>query len=299
MRVSCSSSGVVKLVDGDGEIYWLPTICKTWKCSTCQRKLLALIQARMQYGMERLGRCLFITVTYVMDGDASLRYAESVASDLKELWKALKKRERWRKLAYVRVPELTRKGQVHVHMIVGGVPTGTPSCRRKKEPLKEWKERGCSVRPVGGLCLQHEVSGVWLGITGDAFVVDVSVVRSGPKTASYITGYIRKDFIGHKALEARGFTRRYAFSRNWPSCGRMELAKTLGDEWKSVTQYPRHYVKRVMPDVQTHVTKGGDVDRLEKVGKNVVHEVFGDPEVSRMKRAMKQVKEIDDGTTVI
>lgn len=296
MSALCPSRGAVELITRDGEIYWLPTICKTWKCLACQPKLMALIQARIRYGMVTLGPCLFITVTYVMRRESDLRDASSVHADLKSLWRTLGKTTRWKNVSYVRVPELTKKGQVHVHMIVGNVK-GTATCRRgTKEPLKTWKGRECNDLET---CIQHQLSRVWDEITGGSFVVDVSKVRSGSRTASYITGYIRKDFIGHQELEARGFRRRYAFSRNWPSLGHMELANTRDGEWRKVNRVPIRYLNHAYPEISDYILKGGDSGILESVGENVVTHIFGDPEINRLKRAVKHVRRMPDGKTAI
>lgn len=299
MKQACPRSGAVELVTLEGDSYWLPTICKTWGCNVCRKKLLALVQARMQYGMERLGDCLFITVTYVMHQESDLRDALSVLEDLKTLWRTLRKKGRWQDASYVRVPELTQRGQVHVHMIVGNVK-GNPSCRKRKEPLKTWKARKCTAVGLRGSeeCLQHELSSVWLQVTGTAFVVDVSKVRSGPRTAAYVTAYIEKDFSGHEVLASRGFKRRYAFSRNWPSMGRMQLALTRDKKWQRVTMVPTKYLRMVYPEINSYVVKGGDTGVLEQVGENVVTHVFGDPETNRLKRAMKKIG-AENGTTTL
>lgn len=299
-RDGCETPGAVELVDKRGETWWLPTICKTWKCRGCVPKLLALVMARTVYGMECLGPCLFITVTYRMKRSSDLKNAGSVGADLKKLWRILGQRKRWQDKAYFKVPELTKQGQVHVHMIVGGVnpnlmngQSGKPSCRKRNEKYLSWVERKC----YGG-CLQHEVSEVWRAVTGDSFVVDVSQVRSRRHTASYVTNYIKKGFTKRGELEARGFKRRYAFSENWPSMGRMQLVGTLDKEWTRVTRVPAHYLHSAYPEVHDYIREGGDTATLPRAGENVVEHVFGKAETNKIKRALKKVKVNDDNATV-
>ena len=128
-------------------------------------------------------------------------------------------------------------------------------------------------------------------MTGDSFVVDASVVRSDVKTASYLTSYVGKGFADHVELQALGFGRRYAFSRNWPSVARMQLAATLDDEWVQIVKYQRRELRILDSEIVDLINRGGD--SVGHVGVNITELVFGRHEVRDVKRAMKKVKYAD------
>lgn len=286
MENKCPSSGAVRLMTKRGDEFWLPTTCKMWRCRICRKGLAAYIKARIIYGLTHSTGSLFITITYVMDGPESLRRAPCVARDLNNLWKKLKKRSRWKHLSYVKVPEVTKAGQVHLHVIATGIDFETASCRKPGERMTEMKDRGCRVS-----CIQHELMQLWEEITGDSWVVDASRVRDPARCASYVTDYVTKGFHDRKALEGLGFSRRYAISRSWPSVGRMRLAFSDDPGWHTIDRVPIKLLGRIDAEVHALVLKGGDVQ--PRLGENVVDLVFGDPETRALKRALKKVK---DGT---
>lgn len=289
METKCPSTGAVRLKTKRGDEFWLPTTCKMWQCRICRKALAAYIKARIIYGLTHSMGSLFITITYVMDGPESLRDAPSVARDLNNLWKKLKKRSRWKNLSYVKVPEVTAQGQVHLHVIATNVDFGKASCRKYGELMTEMKDRGCKTQ-----CVQHELMELWEEITGDSWVVDASQVRSAERSASYVTKYVVKGFHDRQALEALGFKRRYAISRTWPSVGRMRLAFSEQPGWHQIDLVPGKFLGRLEPQTRELVLGGGDI--VPRIGENVVDLVFGAVETRKLKAALRKVK---DGTPTI
>ncbi len=279
----CANAGAVELVPMKGESSWLPTVCKTWGCPACQKSLLAYVKARIIYGLTRTTGSLFITITYVMGGPQDLRDAQCVASDLRSLWRRLKRTSRWSKSSYVKVPELTERGQVHMHVIVMGTEIEIATCRKNGELLVDMRDRRCK-----RACAQHELMKAWEEVTGDSFVVDASRIRDNGGSAGYVTKYLMKAFRQRVDLAARGFKRRYAFSRGWPKVERMQLAETVGVGWRAVNVVPRRYLKWVQPEIYSHVLGGGD--SVGRVGENVCEIVYGKRELGELKRALKKVK---------
>lgn len=183
-------------------------------------------------GCLSLGRSYFTTVTYQAD-ESALRSAPSVARDLGRLWERLRERASQDSWAWVKVPELTRRRQVHLHLIIGKVGRRVAMCEKNPKSRRRWVDRTCSQN-----CLAHEIAREWFDITKDSYVVDSSPVRSASKVASYVAKYLSKGFAEREELEARGFSRRYSTSRNWPGRTGLGFRGTAEGAWKGVTLLP-------------------------------------------------------------
>lgn len=70
------------------------------------------------------------------------------------------------------------------------------------------------------------MSRLWLQLTGDSYVVDVQLVDSAGKAASYLTKYLSKGSIQREKLEELGFKRLWSRSAGWPG-EKMQLKQTL------------------------------------------------------------------------
>lgn len=203
----------------EAHFHIVKTICKTWRCTVCKNKLRALYAARTRYGVHKLGPSYFITVTYEM-GRRDALTAEVARSDLRRFWVGFRKLNPGAE--WCRVTELTQKGQVHHHIIVGGIGNRMASCRMRpldKGGYESWGGRYCVKQ-----CLKHEVSKLWKGVTGDSYIVDASRVRSAGRMGTYLSKYILKGEEYWERLNELGFQRRWNCSRGWPSPGRMRLA---------------------------------------------------------------------------
>jgi len=234
--VNCPRSGYVILRDQE-HTHVMPTVCKTWGCLACQKKLETLYKLRTEYGCSEAELSVFITVTYVM-GSRDIVDASSAVRDLRKLWQRLRRRGPWKDVAWCRVTELTNKGQVHHHLIAHGVKK-TPRCvttlGSRNAGYTSWYKGACKAREG---CMNHELAREWHRITGDSYVVDVDVVRSKKAVADYLSEYITKGYGHWDSLVELGFKRRWNCSRNWPSPGRMRLrgsqAKNVFSVWKEV-----------------------------------------------------------------
>lgn len=114
------------------------------------------------------------------------------------------------------------------------------------------------------------MSRIWEEVTGDSFVVDVSRIRSGARSARYCSKYMVKSFRDRESMEALGFKRRWSRSRNWPSGFAMQLRGTAEKRW-----------------VRTQILPGADLTAfpdpkeelkcywLEQVGTDLALELYG------------------------
>lgn len=215
-----------------GNIITVATTCKTWGCLGCRDRVKMYVKLRMEHGTSIVPEPQLITVTYAYRGVGSRRDASSVGRDWASLMRLWNKRHH-QKTPWFRVPELTKKGQVHLHLIVGGLTNRIPccqpgshgSCAHKKG--FDWAMAPCPVN-----CVEHELAKDWYGITGDSWVVDCRPVWGASGAASYLFKYLEKGFAVRTDLEALGFKRRWSCSRDWPSPEKMQFAVTLAQGWE-------------------------------------------------------------------
>lgn len=243
--MECPRAGYVVLRDAWHE-HVVPTVCKSWGCVSCQNRMESMYRLRTEYGCSRVECLSFITVTYEM-GNRGPVGAAFAAIHLRRLWQRLRSRSRWKNVAWCRVTELTKRGQIHHHMMIGGV-TGTRRCEesvasRNRDYVK-WYRSPCTAAEE---CLNHELSREWEKITG-SYVVDVSRVVSKGGLATYVAKYLSKGLAHWDTLAGLGFKRRWNCSRNWPSPGRLRLGGSQGKdhetEWDEVERTGRGLVGR-------------------------------------------------------
>lgn len=225
----CPRGGYIWLTHKTGERVAMPTRCKTYGCKGCRDQIFALFRGIVSKGCSIIGPCVFITFTYRMAGNQSLRDAVSVAKD----WRAL--RRQWKstsfrlnKLPWLRVVELTKKGQIHLHLIMQS-PGGQIRCYGNSFAIAPYRERMATCQ-----CLSHELARQWRAITGDSYIVHTTPVVGANGAAGYLGGYLEKGGASIEELRARGFKRRWSKSRNWPAGDRMRLEATVKKEWVRV-----------------------------------------------------------------
>ena len=260
--MQCERAGFIKLFHG-GHEHVVRTVCKTWRCRSCRPKVLSLVSMRMNYGLLTLGRSYFITLTYHAPLGFSPRTAECVRKDLQRFWYRLRKCRGLSDVAWFKVPELTKRGQIHLHHLVGGPTTARKAtCRSPQERYRAWMKRTCKVD-----CLEHQISSLWQGVTSDSFVVDVSVVRDPARCAGYLAKYLSKGFRDRETLEALGFSRRWSCSRGWPGGSKLHYRGT-DEGWSGVILVPWHYASRPdgRLDERATETEQSDCAYLETVG---------------------------------
>lgn len=223
---SCPKGGYVWLqVKTNNQQLVVPTTCKAWGCLACRDRVKNLVKMRIQYGCLILGSCYFITLTYRVGRGSRQRTAAIVAADWRELLKRLK--TQLPNLAWFRVVEATKKKQPHLHLVIGGIGSHLPSCRKIYEPINfTFLTKDCPQR-----CLLHVFAKAWYSITGDSYVVDARVVLGAGGAAAYMAKYLIKALASYSVLENLGFKRRWSRSNNWPS-SELQLAGTEMDAFK-------------------------------------------------------------------
>lgn len=232
----CPRRGVVKLEDDTGWLLATKTTCKTWGCKVCRERVAALVRLRMEYGCLKLRDSFLITLTYANLDMQSLRDAHSVQVDLERFWKSLRKRNP--QLSYFKIVEMTKRKQIHLHLIVGGITSD-----RRDTCDKTFYKRRREVCKFD--CLHCELVKVWESITG-SFVIDVRKVYASSGLANYLGKYLTKQFYNWDQLEERGFKRRWSRSKNWPSPGPLRLLGTVLGVWRRIVVVEHWYKKSEM-----------------------------------------------------
>lgn len=257
----CPRKGKVWLTKiGTGTLV-IPTTCKTWGCLACRERLMALFKMRVTHGCSVLGDCAFITLTFVLRGAETQEDAESVSKAWREFWR------RWmsqghERLQWLRVVELTKKGQPHLHLIAGPV-SGKIRCYGNERLDAQWFDR---VGRAGCLCLSHRMSRVWESITG-AWHVHTAPVTGAAGAAGYLGKYLSKGAYVRQGLEALGFKRRWSSSRGWPGNGRLRLKQTMEGGWDYVDMFPG--AGRGRQHLEDHYTEVSDKGLAVRVGTDI------------------------------
>ena len=221
MKGRCPKQGYVILTaKGNRGQVELPTFCKTWRCVVCRKKLSSFVKMKASLGSSRLGRCAFITVTYRWESGFK--------------WDAVSAREHWRALLrnspslqkprqWFRVPELTKRGMPHYHLILGPVEEKIACYGQTDFRMGRFR---AMFETCG--CLSHRLSREWFAITGDTEIVHAEPVHGAGQVASYVAKYLGKTFGDRTGLEAMGFSRRYSCSGGWPAGQRLRLLESKG-----------------------------------------------------------------------
>ncbi len=162
-----------------------------------------------------------LSVTFVSNFDRSGRLENPVNADyaetsFKEFLRRWRKSEKFHspKIQWFKVPELTKAGQVHFHLVVTGILDThyrQGSCSLKPDWKKLYKKReNCS-------CIRCYLSLLWESVTTDSYILDVRRVYDQKGAAWYLCKYLRKAMYGYvrDELEARGFIRRYSRSNGY------------------------------------------------------------------------------------
>lgn len=219
----CPRAGYVRLMSKLGTVVVVRTSCKTWRCKSCRDRVQRAVKAKITYGILILGSCLFITLT--LEAGRELDRSDMIQRDaifVAKAWRALLSKLRRRQsnlpMAWFRVVELTKKGQPHLHLIVGGIGDRKVTCHRPRDPVCRYD------------CVQHEWAALWYSITG-SYIVDVKPVMGAVGASVYLTNYMKKGMMHHDELEELGFVRRWSRSRNWPD-GALALRGSVEDRWE-------------------------------------------------------------------
>lgn len=234
------------------------TVCQTWKCRRCGPKRKAFASLRCEHGSMYLKwpeRLKLITVTYRMTGTHDLVTASSALADFRRFVQLLRRRSPSGTFRWFRVPEVTRLGQIHWHVISGDVAGNKLEAERL-------------VRDCWALASRREGKVI-------NHVVDVTHKTAG-SAASYVTKYLLKAALGFEALTERGFKRRWACSRDWTTPQKTVLLGTAIDAWT------RH--EFISPnDGQVEVAMGRRTAAVSRLADRV-----GDPLVLTLEKRNRQ-----------
>lgn len=285
---SCPRKGIAWLTDLDGERVAIETTCKLKKCPVCQVKLTSLFTMMVEYRLRFSTQdpFYFTTLTY-RAGKNLQRDAESV----RDTWRALllRWRSRYPKLTWIRVVELTKRGQPHLHIIMSCGPGNRQArCERRAKYDASWLAKDCA-------CLEHVFSKEWREITGDSYVVDVVEVADSGRGASYLAKYVAKAFGEGEVFRLLGFHRSWSRSRSW-RVERFQLETTVKDGWSKVEfGGPRDNVWPADGSIRNHLKRGEMSSLRRRVGTDLAralaHEVEDRAWVSGVKRRLKQLNE--------
>jgi len=228
--LECPKAGYIRLEDKYGRSITCETTCKTWGCLGCRERVKSLIKMRISSGCSTLKQCYLITLTFRM-GRGLQRDAASVQEAWTRLLRSLKYNPKNNRIAWLKIVEATKKGQPHLHLIVGNIGSRKPCCMKSANECmhpwtKEWMLRDCEVN-----CIEHEWAKLWFDCTGDSYVVDARHVLGANGAAAYLGKYLVKGMVHRNILEELGFARRWSKSRNWPAKEVMQLKGTADDIW--------------------------------------------------------------------
>lgn len=189
------------------------TVCQTWRCRRCGPTRKTYASLRAEHGsvfLEWPEPLRLITVTYRMTGQASLVDAPSALADFRRFVQRLRRGNPSGQFRYFRIPEVTRLGQIHWHVISGDV------AGNKLEAERFLRDCWALASRREGRVINH--------------VVDATETTPGA-SANYVTKYLLKSALHFESLEERGFKRRWACSRDWTTPAKLTLQGTVEDAW--------------------------------------------------------------------
>jgi len=183
----------------------------------------------------------------------------------------------------MKVVELTKVGQPHLHLIVTGVPGGKEAKCKGDRKDKGYVENGCF--KSRGSCIYHEVAKAWCRVTkkldNESWIVDVSKVRSSKRAGLYVSKYVTKGGVDGKRLLALGFKRVWSTSQGFTPDLRIRLRGTVEGKWTKV----EYWQPNKDPDAWLAISDG-DRD-LQLVGHPLVMAKY---EARRRAKQMEFVK---------
>lgn len=208
-----------------------------------------MVKSQIAYGLLIQKVSMLCTLTFVSIVEANqlknMVNASNARRMLKAWFKKFKSQMQQPSMSLFIIPEVTMKGQTHLHLLIGNV-TGNASCTKphaKGKYGQAWRESSC-------VCAEHVASREWFKVTKDSYVVDVRKVGSPFGAANYLGKYLTKTFGFENRvrdqLEARGFLRRYSKSNNWPGDYKIRRKGTVEKTWQLMGYQAGHIVARTM-----------------------------------------------------
>ena len=195
------------------ELY-MPTTCKTWRCSYCRKIREIQLKNLIVYGYTRLKPCEFITVTVKRERDGTCLDADSVKKAWTQWLRTVKKSRG--KMPWLKVVELTKNGVPHFHLITGSWTRKNQKTRCRPLEWDAYKKGWYYSCKAAEECLHCEVGRLWYEATGNSFVVDARPVVDEGVGAYFVKEYLLKSYSQMEARIEAGYPRLWSASRDWP-----------------------------------------------------------------------------------
>lgn len=264
----------------------IETRCKQKRCVPCSPAVRSHVSLKAEIGCSIRPVSYFITLTRKtgigLQGDAA-----SVQADWRGFLYRFKREypEMTKDLEWMKVIELTQKGQPHLHLIMTGFRGGlVDRCPGRKDERK-WVENGCYEKE--GTCVLHAVAKSWLATTGDSWVCDVGEVRSASRAGQYVAKYVAKS-IDDPRMEELGFKRTWSASHGYAPDLRVRLRGTVEGKWTKVEYY------KTATDQSRWLARSDGSRDLERVGHPLVMAKY---EAREKKKKIDWIERILNGTT--
>lgn len=230
----CPKGGIVWLHVKTGQVLALETVCKTYQCLGCRDRRLSLFKLRVVIGCSIGKRSAFITVTlkprdsclnlvrlWIATGKSptnpciARKDARFVRAALRRFWWQMKAQPALNAIEWLMVPELTKRGTPHLHIIMTNLG-------------------GMTIQDLG-----REVQTAWSMATREnhqvvSFITDTRAVYSTTGAGSYLAKYLVKGQRHREELARLGFTRRFSRSPGWPSDEPLRRKGTELEKWTKV-----------------------------------------------------------------
>jgi hypothetical protein len=285
----CPRRGYSILTKYDGKRVIIQTRCKTKRCVPCGPAVKAHVALKAEIGCLMYPDSYFMTVTLKMGME---RPKDAVF--VQKAWRGLVSRLKyetdwWKQVKWMKVVEITKRGQPHLHLVVTNVPGGKRDRCVGNRNDKGWVDNGCF--NAGESCIHHDVARAWARVTeklgNESWVVDVSKIRSSVKAGMYVSKYITKGGEDGRLADL-GFKRLWSASKGFSPDLRIRLRGTVEGKWQRV-----EYWQPQQEPVSWLEYSDGDRD-LELTGHPLVMEKY---EARQRARKITWVKEIMRGYT--
>lgn len=189
----------------------------------------------ISYGMATSASQLYlVSVTYSAPGNRRRKTTDPVdARRANKDWRAflqkLKRRSQFQKIRLFKVTELTKRLQIHHHLVVSGIIDDVrfPMGYCVSDP--DW-----TVHPIPKCpCIRCQMCFMWKEVTKTSYIVDVRKITTTDGIPPYLTKYLIKHMYGspRAEMERRGFKRRFSKTNNWLTTIQVRFKGTITEQW--------------------------------------------------------------------
>lgn len=217
----CINLSTLTRICDHGMVTRIQVLCDTWRCAYCAQLKAWRFKKLIRDGIAILGECVLLTVTW-NEGDERTEDMDWVSRRVERLITWIRG-ELGRPVQYVFVKERTRKGQLHLHMVVG--PWNLKNATLTKTcVLGPFLYRNHAKTMT--CCLEAR----WMALVG-AYVCDAQQLVSSLGAAKYLAKYLVKTWTRDGGMPNDIPGRRWNCSRGWPRLSsKMALAGSYQHE---------------------------------------------------------------------